>query len=60
MNMFDNVAFGLNIKKMDKAVIKTKVERMLAMVGLANYGSKDVTLLSGASSSVWLLPRLGE
>ena len=47
MNVFDNVAFGLNIKKMDKAVIKTKVERMLAMVGLANYGSKDVTLLSG-------------
>ena len=29
MNVFDNVAFGLNIKKMDKAVIKTKVERML-------------------------------
>ena len=47
MNVFDNVAFGLNIKKMDKAVIKTKVERMLSMVGLANYGSKDVTLLSG-------------
>ena len=47
MNVFDNVAFGLNIKKMDKAVIKTKVERMLAMVGLADYGSKDVTLLSG-------------
>ena len=33
MNVFDNVAFGLNIKKMDKAVIKTKVERMLSMVG---------------------------
>lgn len=47
MNVFDNVAFGLHIKKMDKAVIKTKVERMLKLVGLADYGSRDVTLLSG-------------
>ena len=57
MNVFDNVAFGLNIKKMDKAVIKTKVERMLAMVGLANYGSKDVTLLSGGQQQRVLLAR---
>ncbi len=47
MNVFDNVAFGLNIKKMDKSIIKTRVERMLKLVGLADYGSRDVTLLSG-------------
>ena len=58
MNVFDNVAFGLNIKKMDKAVIKTKVERMLAMVGLANYGSKDVTLLSGGQQQRLCIARV--
>ncbi len=47
MNVFDNVAFGLHIKKMDKTIIKMKVERMLALVGLADFGPRDVTLLSG-------------
>ena len=27
MNVFENIAFGLNIKKMDKNVIRQKVER---------------------------------
>ncbi len=47
MNVFDNVAFGLNIKKMDKMIIKSRVERMLDLVGLDGFGSRDVTLLSG-------------
>jgi ABC-type Fe3+/spermidine/putrescine transport system ATPase subunit len=33
MNVFDNVAFGLNIKKQDKDTIKQKVKRMLKLVG---------------------------
>ena len=47
MNVFENVAFGLNIKKMDKAIIKTKVDRMLKMVGLSDFGERDVNSLSG-------------
>ena len=47
MNVFDNVAFGLNIRKIDKNVVKTKVDRMLALVGLADFGTRDVTRLSG-------------
>ena len=47
LNVFDNIAFGLNIKKMDKSVIKEKVRRMLALVGLSDYEYRDVTLLSG-------------
>lgn len=47
MNVFENIAFGLNIKKMDKNVIRQKVERMLKLVGLEGFGSRDVTLLSG-------------
>ena len=47
MNVFENIAFGLNIKKIDKNVIRQKVERMLKLVGLEGFGSRDVTLLSG-------------
>ena len=47
MNVFENIAFGLNIKKVDKNVIRQKVERMLKLVGLEGFGSRDVTLLSG-------------
>ena len=47
MNVFENIAFGLNIKKMDKNIIKDKVETMLGLVGLSGYGAKNVTLLSG-------------
>lgn len=47
MNVFDNIAFGLNLKKTDKKVIKEKVKQMLKMVGLSGYEKKNVTLLSG-------------
>ncbi len=47
MNVFDNIAFGLNIKKMDKQVIRKKVGEMLELVGLEGFGPRDVTLLSG-------------
>ncbi|MGL5978288.1 MAG: spermidine/putrescine ABC transporter ATP-binding protein [Erysipelotrichaceae bacterium] len=47
MNVYDNVAFGLKIKKMNKEVIEQKVNRMLALVGLAGYNNRSVTLLSG-------------
>ena len=32
MDVFDNIAFGLKIKKMDKETIKHKVNRMLDLV----------------------------
>lgn len=47
LNVFDNIAFGLNIKKMDKQVIEKKVNRMLTLVGLEGFGERNVTLLSG-------------
>jgi spermidine/putrescine transport system ATP-binding protein len=43
----DNIAFGLNLKKMDKDVIEKKVSRMLELVGLKGFEKRDVTLLSG-------------
>ena len=47
LNVADNIAFGLNLKKVDKSVIAQKVERMLRMVGLEGFEKRDVTLLSG-------------
>ena len=47
LNVYDNVAFGLRIKKMDEKLIEPKVNRMLELVGLDGYQKKDVTLLSG-------------
>jgi spermidine/putrescine transport system ATP-binding protein len=47
LNVADNIAFGLNLKKMDKDVIEKKVGRMLELVGLKGFEKRDVTLLSG-------------
>ncbi|EOS59894.1 polyamine ABC transporter, ATP-binding protein [Firmicutes bacterium M10-2] len=47
MNVFDNIAFGLKIKKMSKDVIEQKVMKMLKLIGLEGYENKDVTLMSG-------------
>ena len=47
MDVFDNIAFGLKIKKMDKETIKHKVNRMLDLVGLAGFGQRNINQLSG-------------
>lgn len=47
LNVFDNVAFGLNLKKTDKNVTEEKVTRMLELVGLKGFEKRDVTRLSG-------------
>lgn len=47
MNVFENVAFGLNLKKMDKETIAFKVNRMLCLVGLEDYGKRNINQLSG-------------
>ncbi len=47
MNVFDNVAFGLNIKKEPKDLIEQKVMRMLRLVGLEDYSKRGITEMSG-------------
>ena len=47
MNIFDNIAFGLKIKKLDKDVIREKVERMLKLVNLEGFDKRSVDSLSG-------------
>ena len=47
LNVYDNVAFGLNIKKTDKKEIEKKVTKILELVGLKGFEKRDVTSLSG-------------
>ncbi|MCH5345195.1 MAG: ABC transporter ATP-binding protein, partial [Acetatifactor sp.] len=47
LNVYENIAFGLKIKKMGKDVIEQKVMKMLKLIGLEGYENKNTTLLSG-------------
>lgn len=47
MNVFNNIAFGLKIKKVPKAEIKEKVTRALGLVQLEGYENRFVSQLSG-------------
>ncbi|MEM2890593.1 MAG: ABC transporter ATP-binding protein [Candidatus Hadarchaeum sp.] len=47
MNVFDNIAYPLKIRKLEKAEIKRRVERMLEIVGLSGLGGRRITQLSG-------------
>lgn len=47
MNVFDNIAFGLKIKKMDKKVIKEKVSEVLKLVNLSGFENREIESLSG-------------
>ena len=47
MNVFENVAFGLTVKKMPKDEIEERVAKMLALVNLEGYGKRSVDSLSG-------------
>ena len=47
MNVFDNIAFGLTIKKMPKDQVKLKVEEALKMVQLEGYENREISEMSG-------------
>ena len=47
LNVRDNIAFGLKIKKMCRGEIDRRVDKMLSLVNLAGYGKRSVDSLSG-------------
>lgn len=47
MNVFENIAFGLRIKKVSQAQINDAVKDVLKMVNLTGYEKRKVTSLSG-------------
>ena len=47
LNVFENVAFGLRLKKEDERVIRSKVLEMLEVVGLKGFERRNIATLSG-------------
>ena len=47
MNVYDNIAFGLSVKKVPKAEIKERVTEMLKMVNLVGFEKRNINNLSG-------------
>ncbi len=47
LNVFENISFGLKIKKMPKKEIEKRVNRMLKLVNLENYQKRSIDSLSG-------------
>jgi len=57
MNVFDNVAFGPQSKKVDKATIKKRVTEMLEIVRLTEFASRRPAQLSGGQQQRVALAR---
>ncbi len=47
LNVYDNIAFGLRVKKVKETEIEERVAEMLALVNLKGFEKRDVSLLSG-------------
>ena len=47
LNVFENVAFGLRLKKLDEETIRRKVREMLKVVGLEGYERRSINQMSG-------------
>ncbi len=47
MNVFENIAFGLKIKKINNNIIKKRVKEILKLVNLEGFENRKITSLSG-------------
>ena len=47
MSVFENVAYGLRVRKTPADEVRRRVEHFLSVVGLPDYGNRDVHTLSG-------------
>jgi len=47
LNVYENIAFGLRIKKVKKEDIAPRVKEMLELVNLRGYDERDISQLSG-------------
>ena len=47
MDVYENVAFGLRLKKLAKGVIDEKVKKMLKLVNLSGFEKRNIDSLSG-------------
>lgn len=47
LNVYDNIAFGLRVKKLDDGEIKRRVAQMLELVNLIGFEKRSISRLSG-------------
>lgn len=57
MSVFENLAFGLKIKKLSQEEIQQKVFKILDLVNMTEYADKNVQLLSGGQKQRVALAR---
>ncbi len=57
LNVFENIAYGLNVQRLSKAVIKERVDKVLGLVHLEGYGDRAPTQLSGGQQQRVALAR---
>ncbi len=57
LTVFENIAYGLNVKHMSRAIIQEKVDRVLKLVHLEGYGDRAPTQLSGGQQQRVALAR---
>jgi iron(III) transport system ATP-binding protein len=56
-NIYDNIAYGLKLKKLDKSVIKEKVAKIIDLVGLNGMETRYPNQLSGGQQQRVALAR---
>jgi iron(III) transport system ATP-binding protein len=57
LNVFENIAYGLNVQRLSKSVIKERVNKVLDLVHLEGYGDRAPTQLSGGQQQRVALAR---
>lgn len=57
MTVDENIAFGLQVRKLSKADIRQKVDRIRGLVHLGQYGSRKINELSGGQQQRVALAR---
>jgi ABC-type Fe3+/spermidine/putrescine transport system ATPase subunit len=57
MNVYENIAFGLKIRKIPKNIREEKIKEMLSLVGLSGYGKRRIEELSGGQQQRIALAR---
>ena len=57
LNVYDNIAFGLKLKKLPKDEIDRRVKRMLSLVKMTGYEKRSVDQLSGGQQQRIALAR---
>src|SRR4030067_987557 len=57
MNVFENIAYGLRMKRWPDDRLRKRVDEMLELVSLPGFGNRDVNTLSGGEQQRVALAR---